>query len=177
MILDKPILSERLLYRTLNDNDAVGSYLGWVKDPAIIKFLDVRFTAQSEDGLRDFIAEKNRSPDDLLLGMFSDDGTVHIGNIKLTIDRSHNRGDIGLLIGDQASWGQGLASEAISTLSDYARDPLRLHRVYAGCVAENIGSEKAFIKSGFIKEGTLKDHWSDGSSWFDVIILGKVLAS
>lgn len=64
-------------------------------------------------------------------------------------------------------WGQGFATEALSTLLDFSFNQLQLHRIEAGCAVNNIGSIKVLEKVGMIREGRkrqvlpLKSGWSD----------------
>ena len=104
----------------------------------------------------------------------------HIGNIKLgPINIHHNCAEIGLIIGDKDSWGKGLASRAISIVTQFGFNQLKLAKLSAGCYENNIGSKKAFEKSGYQVEGFLKNQvntidgregvWRMGCSNFDFI--------
>ena len=63
--------------------------------------------------------------------------------------------EVGIMIGDRDSWGKGYASEAIKALSSYAFESLNLKKLTAGMYKENLGSQKAFLRSGFSVEGEL----------------------
>ena len=54
----------------------------------------------------------------------------------------HRFADIGIIIGDDAYWGRGFASEAIKLVISYAFDRLKLHKLTAGCYATNAGATK-----------------------------------
>ncbi|MBS0028593.1 GNAT family N-acetyltransferase [Chitinophaga sp. 22321] len=68
---------------------------------------------------------------------------------------------------DPAWWGQGLATETVTTLVQYAFDQLNLHRVEAGCAVNNKGSARVLEKSGMQLEGRkrkvlpIRGTWSD----------------
>jgi [ribosomal protein S5]-alanine N-acetyltransferase len=155
MLLDQPLVGPRLILRNLSAVDATSRYLGWLHDGAVAAYLESRFSPPKTTAeLASFIAAMNDSRHSLFLGMFLDDGLTHIGNIKLgPIDSNHGVGDIGILIGARESWGKGLATEAICLLRDHAFASLKLAKLTAGCYASNEGSQKAFVKSGFLIEG------------------------
>jgi ribosomal-protein-alanine N-acetyltransferase len=162
----------------LNEADVDGPYGAWLSDPSLMRFIEAARSPPDRAEMISYVEAMNKSPNDLLLGIFTRDQNYHIGNIKLgSIDRYHNRGDIGLLIGERLYWNQGYASEAINAVADYAGRVLGLHRVFAGCHATNQGSVKAFLKAGFEVEGTLREHARDGDDLVDGIIVGRLLPS
>jgi RimJ/RimL family protein N-acetyltransferase len=83
----------------------------------------------------------------------------HIGNIKIgPINLNHQIAPIGILIGDKNEWGNGYASEAIQIVTQFGFDKLNLMKIYAGCYESNIGSKRAFEKSGYEVEGFFRSH-------------------
>lgn len=169
MRINTPIETPRLILRSLDEGDATEDYLGWLRDPEVFRFLEVRFAEeQSLRSLRDFIAEANGNPDELLLGICLRDSGRHIGNIKLgPIARQHGRAELGFLIGDRREWGKGYASEAIDLLTRFAHRTLGLAKVTSGCYGMNIGSAKALEKAGYVREACLASHWLCDGEWQD----------
>lgn len=64
-------------------------------------------------------------------------------------------------------WGQGIGTQALNLILDFAFDDLYLHRVEAGCAVENGASIRLLEKVGMTREGRcreilpLKTGWSD----------------
>jgi len=175
MKLSKSLETKRLSLRTLAADDATDRYVGWLNDPEINKYLEVRFVPQTIESVRSFIGSMNDSPDNLLLGIFLKEDGAHVGNIKLgPIDPYHHRSDIGIVIGDRDQWGKGLATEAIIALSDHALGEMGLHKVYAGFYEGNVGSSRAFSKSGFVEEARLREHRLCDGNWQDEILLSRM---
>ncbi|MCX6165436.1 MAG: GNAT family protein [Ignavibacteriae bacterium] len=83
----------------------------------------------------------------------------------------HKFGDISLLIGEKDYWGKGIAYESIKLLTKFAFNSLNIHKLKAGCYADNIGSAKAFEKVGFEREGIFKKQWMVNGKYQDEIIL------
>ncbi len=175
MLIAEPIRSSRLLLRTLAPEDVGEEYLGWLDDPEIYQFLEVRFTEQTVDSVRRHVAQLNASEDTLFLGIFLNNGGTHIGNIKLgPINPYHHWAPIGIIVGAREHWGKGFASDAIEALSAYAFGTLNLHRLWAGCYSANEGSRRAFLRVGYEEEGRLRDHWLCDGEWQDDVLLGLV---
>lgn len=149
--------TDRLVCRELTIEDVSDAYLGWLQDPQINRYLETRFSEQTLDSIRAFVAEKLASENDFQFGIFA--GDRHIGNIKLgPINWRHNIADVGYLIGDKTAWGHGYASEAIRGASGYAFEAFSLCKLSAGLYAWNTGSARALEKAGFIREGVRRDH-------------------
>lgn len=172
MRLDQPIETARLRLRTLTDDDVSERYLGWLADPAVNRYLELRFSTHSAASTRELIRALNDSEDTIFLGIFLHDGR-HIGNIKLgPINPHHRRADIGLLLGDRDQWGRGYATEAIEAISRHAFTVLGLAKVAAGCYSGNVGSMKAFLKANFVLEGRLAGHWQTDEGPEDEVLMG-----
>lgn len=168
------LTSERLLIRPLAFEDVTPEYVAWMQDLDVTRFLEARFSSYTAEVLIDYVESNRADPDSHLLAIILNETRRHVGNIKLTLDRPHARGEIGIMIGDRSCWGKGLATEAIKRLCDWAFQDMRLHKLTAGMYASNDGSIGAFLQSGFQEEGSRPEHyWSDGS-WVDALLLGRV---
>jgi ribosomal-protein-alanine N-acetyltransferase len=160
MYLGKPLATDRLLLRTLEATDASNTYLAWMRDPEVTRFLESRFSVpKSLYDLIDFIDSINASPDSLLLGIFLRKEDRHIGNIKVgPVVARHARTEIGYLIGDRVMWGKGYAAEAIREACRYGFEELGLAKITAGVYETNKSSATALLKAGFIHEATISSH-------------------
>lgn len=176
MKLQTPLHGGNIVLRTMCPEDASLVYLGWLKNPEINAYLEVRFSIpQSTSDLKSFIAKINESSDSIFLGIFLKENGRHIGNIKLgPIDWHHQVGDVGFLIGDKEQWGKGLASMAISMLTNYAFTNLNLAKLTAGCYSGNEGSRRALQKAGFLEEGRLVSQWLVRGFRQDGLIFGCI---
>ena len=156
MILTKPIITERLILRTLEPQDIGNQYLSWMQDPEVTQYLEARFSPPTNTGdLFDFVNTNNKSHNTILLGIFIKGKHSHIGNIKIgPIQTAHARTDIGYILGDKSSWRKGYATEAIKAATQYAIEHLNLKKIKAGCYELNVGSAKALMRSGFTHEAT-----------------------
>ena len=160
MILNKTLQTKRLNLRMMSASDANDDYLGWIHDPAVNQFLEIRHSLPaSTHELVGFIECVNNSPDSLLLGIFLRESSRHIGNIKISpVITRHARAELGYLIGDRNSWGKGYASEAIREVARYGIEELGMAKITAGIYETNIGSARTLLKAGFSLEATIPSH-------------------
>ena len=170
----KKILGQRIFLRLLTAADVNSTYLSWLNDPEINRFLETRFTSYSLEKLREYVHDSNRNPAEKLFGIFLNNGG-HIGNVKIgDISAQHKHGAVGILIGDKRLWGNGFATEAISLITKYAFNTLRLHKLVAGALKNNSGSIKAFKKSGFTEVGIFREHRLHNKKFIDEVLLEKI---
>jgi len=166
---------EKIFLRRLSEADATPAYVSWLNDPEVNQYLESRFITQTLEGVKEYIRSTNQDQRTVFLAIARKDTGKHIGNIKLgPIDPHHKHGEIGIMIGDKASWGQGIATEAIQLLVNYAFTVLGLHKLSAGAYAGNLGSVKSFLKVGFTQEGQLRQHYRSGEEYVDAIQMGLV---
>lgn len=165
----------RIVLRTLTPDHYSASYLSWLHDPETTQYLEVRHATHTKDNVIDFIKDMLESDNNLQMGIFLKDTNKHIGNIKIgPVNWHYKRADIGLMIGDKESWGKGYATEAITAVKHISFQSLNLNRLQAGAYASNIGSIKAFLKSGFQKEGILRANFILDDEPEDHVLVGAL---
>lgn len=175
MSQDYAFESPRLNFRKLEMSDCGETYLAWLLDPEVNRYLETRHSEQTIELIQGFVAGVNSRPNEHLFGMFRRDDGRHIGNIKVgPISALHRRGDVSLFIGDRASWGQGLATEAIAAISIYAFDTLGVAKLASGMYANNQGSYRAFIKAGYHQEGLRRQHGLIDGKLHDILECGLI---
>lgn len=89
-----------------------------------------------------------------------------IGNCGLRLEHPGAlEGDIGYELAPQ-HWGHGYATEAAHSMLAFGFNELRLHRIWAGCIADNVGSSRVMEKLGMRREGHFRDkEWFKGRWW------------
>lgn len=90
-----------------------------------------------------------------------------IGSISLfNISATHRRVELGYALAS-ASWGRGLAGEALRLALGYVFDVLELERVEADTDPRNMGSRRLLERMGFVLEGTMRKRWFVADEWCD----------
>ncbi len=169
------IESDQLYLRNVTEDDVTDAYYNWLNDPDVNQYLETRFSEQTREDILSFVKIQGKSADSVFLAICLKENHRHIGNIKLgPINPIHKFGDISLFIGDKSSWGKGYATQAISMITEYAFTKLKIHKVKAGCYSGNIGSQKAFEKAGFSREGILKKEYLCNGKYVDALQFGKL---
>ncbi|MGL4397241.1 MAG: GNAT family N-acetyltransferase [Hyphomicrobium sp.] len=117
------------------------------------------------------------SRDDLGYAYFIEDGATGalIGGVTLSNVRrgAAQSCSLGYWIG-VAHAGRGRMQEAVATLVPYAFSVLRLHRVEAASMPNNIASQRVLEKSGFEREGLARRYLKINGQWEDHYIYARV---
>jgi len=173
--MKKLMQGKQIYLRKMQPEDANERYLSWINDPQVNQYTETRFDLSTLQNIKDYVDQQINSKDSVFLAMVLTDTGQHIGNIKIhRIDKTHKNAEISLLIGEKTSWGKGIGAEAISLITQYAFNDLKLNKLYAKCYSNNIGSIKAFEKAGYIREGCMRKQYCFGDVFVDGIILGML---
>ena len=170
----KNIIEDNNIYlRKLNLDDDLSKYLSWVNDKEMTVYMELRHKEHSIDDLKRYIGSHLES-NNYLCGIFKKSDDSHIGNVLLSlIDEDNKHCDIGIFIGREY-WGYGFGSTAVNLLCEYAFDTLKLNKIIAGVVKENVGSKKLFEKCGFVLEGIGKEEFKINDKFLDMLWFGKI---
>lgn len=71
----------------------------------------------------------------------------------------HNRAEIGYFLNDDCHKHKGYMSEVLPVVLRYGFEQMNLHRVEALLADYNTASKRLLIKSGFVYEGCLRQHY------------------
>jgi ribosomal-protein-alanine N-acetyltransferase len=93
-------------------------------------------------------------------------GTL-IGAIELTINREHERAELGYWIG-KPYWGNGYCTEAAREVVKYGFDELRLTRIQATHFVRNPASGRVMQKIGMTYEGCLRQYLKKWDAFEDL---------
>jgi ribosomal-protein-alanine N-acetyltransferase len=152
LIIRDPILDDLLDHHELMSNEKAMRYWQSSKTNNI---------EESKEQLLKIIEETNLINRKIyFLKIFNNKTNEHIGEVGYTVV---NETPFGKIIGlgyalKEKFWGKGYATEAVKRLMEFAFEENNVYRISAGCLKENIGSEKVMKKCRMIKEADLKEY-------------------
>lgn len=149
--------------------------LGWRNLPQVTRWL-IRTVVEPEEFRRSWL-DSVADPEDIRLVAFAGDEIVGVGELWISdaMGQSHvpdgtwrkAEAGIGYLI-DPAHAGKGHATAIGRMLLDLAFDDLGVHRVTAGCFADNLASVRVLEKLGMRREQYgVQDSWHAELGWID----------
>lgn len=100
-----------------------------------------------------------------------------LGSIGLKITNHQAKiAEVGYLLKTEAH-GKGIASEALKLVKSLAFTTFHLNKLVATCSSNNIGSYKVLEKSGFSREGCLKQNSILNNKYVDDYVYGLCLSA
>ena len=162
------IIGERISLRVLEDKYATQKYCDWLNDHDVNKFLETKDVTIDE--IKEYIADKNESPDCLFFGIFLNESGEHLGNLKLDqIDFKKETAEFGILIGEKRYWSKGIGTEATQLIVDWAFNTLKLKEIKLGVISDNKGAVRAYEKVGFKVDSVKKKSVKIDDDYYDTI--------
>lgn len=139
----------------------------WPDDALTPVFFERRLARQNRDWAQDRAYSFLINP--------ADDARAIIGGININ---NVHRGaaqyaSLGYWLGEDRQ-GQGLMGEALGIICRYAFEDLRLHRLNAATLPENIKSRRLLERAGFAEEGFAKSYIEINGAWRDHVLFGLV---
>ncbi len=154
-MLQGKIIRLRALER--DDSDALHD---WWNDPELWSQMGSRRRVSSRDELDAWLdteLDKTSSQEGKTLGIETPEGLI--GTIWYgAYDAGDRQTLVGLYLGDAATRGHGLGTDALQTLLGYLFDDLGLHKARLLVLATNARAIACYERCGFQTEGRLRDH-------------------
>lgn len=154
--MDHPtLLTARLVLRPPQPTDAPAIFANYAQDPEVVRYLTWlphQSIAETETILARIIAS-NDPASQLSWSIVRASDQAMIGMIALRIDRF--KAEVGYSL-SRATWGQGLMTEALQAIIEYAWSRPEIYRVAALCDVQNPASARVMEKAGMTYEGTLR---------------------
>ena len=97
-------------------------------------------------------------------------GTVWLWNKGSRLDGL----ELSVFVTAEAGLGQGLGSDAIDAALDFVFGSYETERVWLTTEAHNARAQRAFEKSGFRVDGTIRHHFRRGGEWRDSSLMAIV---
>jgi ribosomal-protein-alanine N-acetyltransferase len=138
--------------KLFNESNITSRYVSWLNDPVVVKFSNQRFKFHSKESSLDYLGSF-KGTDNLFISIQRTSDEEAIGTMTVYQATHHGTADIGLLIGDRASWGNGLGLDAWNTISYWLKTRRNIRKITAGTLSGNVGMLKIFERSGMVKDG------------------------
>jgi RimJ/RimL family protein N-acetyltransferase len=168
-MLFEVVETERLILREFRKEDLNGVH-AYASDPEVSKYEP--WGPNSEDDTKYFLDsiisyQLNNPRNDYEIAIELKGTGLLIGACGIHISDTETReGYIGYCYNKQY-WKNGYASEAAVAIIEFGFKSLNLHRIFATCDPNNVGSSKVLEKIGMKREGHLRDHKLQRGKWRD----------
>ena len=166
------IETERLILRDFVKEDWK-QVLEYQSNPLYLRYNP--WTERTPEAVQEFVGwfldnqkEKPRIKFQLAITLKSND--LLNGNCGVRIDTPDSvEADIGYEL-DPKLWNHGYATEATHAIVDFGFSHFGVHRIWANCVADNLGSAHVLEKLGMKLEGRLREKEFYKGNWWDTLL-------
>lgn len=167
------IRGQKTYLRNIELSDVNETYLSWLNDLETTKGLLAGRFPSSLVQLQSYVENAITDNNTVMFAICNKENDQHIGNIKLdNFDWVGRTCELGVLIGDQNSWGKGIGTEVCEMVINYAFDHLNLRKILLAVYSNNPGAIKLYEKLGFKQEGRFIDHLYAEGKYIDKIFMG-----
>ncbi len=151
------------------------SYIRWLKDPEINRFLGADFSDLDFKKEKEFIEKSVEDKSVARWAIYTSEGK-HIGSTGLhEIDKKINfKATWGIFIGDKNYWSQGFGTDTLKTVLKYCFGKLKLNRVELCVFPHNPRGKRCYEKCGFKVEGVKRQAIKKNGKFIDDIIMGVI---
>lgn len=166
--------TERLILRDFVEEDWQRAF-EYESNPLYLRYYE--WTERTPEGVREFIdrflAHQQQKPRiKYQLAMVLKSNHLLIGSCGVRMDKADAvEANIGYEL-DPDYWNQGYATEAAHAIVDFGFQHFGVHRIWAECIADNIGSAHVLEKLGMKLEGRLRENNYFKGRWWDTLIYG-----
>lgn len=167
------IKGNSIYLRAISLSDATSDYLSWLNDPDTTQGLVAGTRPSTIQDMENYIRQVNESNDAIMFAICDKDTEEHIGNVKIDrFDWIARTCEFGILLGSSKYRGKGIGTEVTRLVLDYAFHTLNLHKVLLAVYGNNPAAIRAYEKSGFVLEGTLRKQVFSGGDYVDKHFMG-----
>jgi ribosomal-protein-alanine N-acetyltransferase len=166
------LITPRLILRDFRPDDWQ-TVLAYQRQPQYLRYY--AWTDRSPEEVRQFVQmfldQQQASPriKFQLAVTLKSTGEV-IGNCGIRREKpGDHQAEIGYEL-DPRFWGRGYATEAARAMLTFGMTRLQLHRVWAHCVADNLGSIRVLSKLGLRQEARLREAEYFKERYWDTLI-------
>lgn len=146
----------------------------WYEDTDLRRRFDaVAAAPRSAREIGRWLEERETAQNGFVFAIRPADGDALLGALELDgILWTQRNAGLSLVLGDRASWGRGLASEAMRLVMAFAFDELNLHRLQLTVFASNERAIRLYEHLGFVREGTFREFLLRDGRTEDMLLYG-----
>ncbi|MFC2129460.1 GNAT family N-acetyltransferase [Bacteroidota bacterium] len=138
------------------DNSDIEKLVSMANNPAIADDMSTLPSPFQEQHALELV-HKSKNKEDIVMGVIDSESNELAGVVMLRdFERQHEQAELSIWIG-QEYWGKGLGTVAIIEMSRIGFEEQKLNRIYAYTMVRNIASQRILEKSGFSREGFLRE--------------------
>jgi len=165
----------KVYLRPLERADLNETYLGWLNDHEVTRYLEAGAFPETMQDLEKFYQGVTGSRSEVIFAIADSKSHRHVGNVKLgPINWVHRRAMFGIMIGEKKFWGRGIGKEATRLVVEYGFQRLNLNRIGLGVLAAHEAAIRCYQAVGFKTEGRFREEMFSDGTYQDRLWMGML---
>jgi RimJ/RimL family protein N-acetyltransferase len=157
-------------------SDDIPILFQWINDREIV-LLNAPYKPVHENAHKQWFEKIQERTDLVILGIRHKESNKLIGSCQLlNINYIHRSAELQIRIAEKSEQGLGFGTAAIHLLISHAFFDLNLNRISVQVFSTNVRALYVYEKTGFKKEGILRQAAFIDGQYIDIIVLGLIKA-
>lgn len=156
MLSESILTGEKVRLRPVQPSD-LPHFTEWLQDAEVRHWLAALQKPPTLEEEIDWYEGTREDPGNVLWAIETIEGRL-CGTVELRVAEHANRAELGIAIMDKSLWSQGLGTDAVRAVLEYAFTEADLNRVELTTDEENARGLRCYEKCGFTREGLLREH-------------------
>jgi RimJ/RimL family protein N-acetyltransferase len=167
------LIGKRIHLRGVEPTD-LPNMVRWMNDPEVIQNLLI-YTPLSSGDEQSWFETMQKSPKEehvYVIEILEENNWIPVGSTGFhAIDWKNRSAEIGISIGEKKYWNRGYGRDTMRLMLRHAFNDLNLNRVNLSVFETNERAKKAYLASGFVEEGRLRQDIFKNGRYIDVFIM------
>lgn len=125
----------------------------WLNDPVIVRFSEQRRRVHTLESCRSYAATFAGTPHHYWALVVKGSTEGPFGTLNAYVNEAQSTADLGILVGESAAQGRGLATEAWLGVCDFLFRSRGLRKLTAGALAANAPMLRLMDRAGMVPDG------------------------
>ncbi len=160
----------RVYLRGIQKEDFTEGLFYWANDQEVTYYMVTGLKPSIKEKMEQLYLDTINNDKELVFAIVDKESDKTIGLVGLyQINPQVGSTEYRIIIGNKSFWGKGIGTECTNTLVNYAFRSLNLNKVWLGVNDENIGGVKSYEKSGFVREGMLRQEIYRNNKYYGAV--------
>jgi RimJ/RimL family protein N-acetyltransferase len=169
MVTLSEIATARLRIVPFEERHLTDRYIGWLNDPAVVRFSEQRHRKHNRASCRAYFEAMTESNNFFCALEHLPSESRHIGNVTVYVDRPNQLADVAIMVGDRSVWGSGVGFEAWAAVLHTLIEREGFRKVTGGSVAPNRAMIRIMEKAGMQPDCRRRAHYLIEGNPVDVV--------
>ncbi|CEN22309.1 GNAT family N-acetyltransferase [Paraclostridium sordellii] len=163
------LYTNRIRLRRINKND-LEQFFSFLSNDNVTRYMiiDKIQDIKVVEKMMNFMIEgyKNNRPTPWAISLKENDEMIGICGFS-KCDIQNGKAEVGYILSDK-HWRQGIATEALKVVVDFAFNYMNLNKIEARCISKNLASEKVMLKANMKLDAILREEKFHKQSYVDL---------